>query len=89
MISEESCDTDDWSNAITGLNYILKYIKVVKEITHKNSKTKCNNIHNIVVFTISQIYVYFILLYIKLLKNIFLFLLTRHYLFTHKLLNLK
>ncbi len=33
MISEGSCDTEDWSNdaekvsfAITGINYILKYI---------------------------------------------------------------
>ncbi len=35
MISEGSCDTEDWSNicwkfrfVITGLNYILKYIKI-------------------------------------------------------------
>ncbi len=35
MISEGSCDTEDWSNvcwkisfAITGINYILKYIKI-------------------------------------------------------------
>ncbi len=34
MISEESCDTEDWSNdaentaLITGINYILKYIKI-------------------------------------------------------------
>ncbi len=34
MISEESCDTEDWSNdakkvsfAITGINDILKYLK--------------------------------------------------------------
>ncbi len=32
MISERSCDTEDWSNdaentAITGINYILKYIQ--------------------------------------------------------------
>ncbi len=33
MISEGSCDTEDWSNdaenvvCITGINYILKYIK--------------------------------------------------------------
>ncbi len=33
MISEESCDTEDWSNdaentaLITGINYILKYIQ--------------------------------------------------------------
>ncbi len=34
MISEGSCDTEDWSNdaentaLITGINYILKYIKI-------------------------------------------------------------
>ncbi len=34
MISEGSCDTEDWSNddentaLITGMNYILKYIKI-------------------------------------------------------------
>ncbi len=35
MISEGSCDTEDWSNdaekfsfAITGINYIWKYIKI-------------------------------------------------------------
>ncbi len=34
MISEESCDTEDWSNdaensaLITGINYILKYIHI-------------------------------------------------------------
>ncbi len=34
MISEESCDTEDWSNVaensalITGINYILKYIQI-------------------------------------------------------------
>ncbi len=35
MISEGSCDTEDWSNnwwiysfAITGINYILKYIEI-------------------------------------------------------------
>ncbi len=35
MISEGSCDTEDWSNGcwkfsfvITGINYILKYIKI-------------------------------------------------------------
>ncbi len=42
-MSEGSCDTEDWSNgcwkfsfAITGLNYILKYIKI------ENSYFKCN-----------------------------------------------
>ncbi|XDV46472.1 hypothetical protein PO909_014361 [Leuciscus waleckii] len=34
MISEGSCDTEDWSNdaensaLITGINYILQYIKI-------------------------------------------------------------
>jgi len=33
VISEGSCDTEDWSNAensalITGINYILKYIQI-------------------------------------------------------------
>ncbi len=30
MISEGSCDTEDWSNGfyITGINYILKYKKI-------------------------------------------------------------
>ncbi len=34
MISEESCDTEDWSNdaensaLITGMNYILKYVQI-------------------------------------------------------------
>ncbi len=37
MISEESCDTEDWSNdaenaaLITGITYILKYIKIEKK----------------------------------------------------------
>ncbi len=36
MISEGSCDTEDWSNdaensaCITGINYILKYIQIEK-----------------------------------------------------------
>ncbi len=35
MISEGSCDTEDWSNdaensaLITGINYIIKYIKLI------------------------------------------------------------
>ncbi len=45
MISEESCDTEDWSNDakkkisfdITGINYILPYI------INKNNNI-CNNI---------------------------------------------
>ncbi len=38
MISEESCDTEDWSNgrkfsfANTEINYILKYIQIKKVI---------------------------------------------------------
>ncbi len=27
MISELSCDTEDGNNGVTGINYILKYIK--------------------------------------------------------------
>ncbi len=35
MISEELCDTEDWSNdLITGINYILQYIQI----------ENCNNI---------------------------------------------
>ncbi len=36
MISEGSCDTEDWSNdaensaLITGIHYILQYIKIEK-----------------------------------------------------------
>ncbi len=37
MISEGSCDSEDWSNgcwkfsfAITEINYILKYVKIEK-----------------------------------------------------------
>jgi len=35
-ISEGSCDTEDWSNgsfAITGINYILKYIAITHNVT--------------------------------------------------------
>ncbi len=39
MISEGSCDTEDWSSGclkfsfpITVINYILKYIKIEKKI---------------------------------------------------------
>ncbi len=30
MISEESCDTEDWSNSalITEIHYILKYVQI-------------------------------------------------------------
>ncbi len=44
MISEGSCDTEDWINdaensaLITGINYILKYIKIKTVILN------CNNI---------------------------------------------
>ncbi len=50
MISEGSCDTEDWSNdaenvaLITGINYILKYIQYKAFIL--NSK----NIHNITIY---------------------------------------
>ncbi len=53
MISEGSCDTEDWSNdaensaLITEINYILKYIQIV------NSYYKLQIIfHNITVFTV-------------------------------------
>ncbi len=51
MISEGSCDTEDWSNnaensaLITGINYILKYIKI------ENSFIVII-FHNITVFTV-------------------------------------
>ncbi len=38
MISEESCDTEDWSNdaentaLIIGINYILTYIHIEKSL---------------------------------------------------------
>ncbi len=44
MISELSCDTEDWNNdaensvLIKGINYILKYIHI------ENSYLNCNNI---------------------------------------------
>ncbi len=39
MISEESCDTEDWSNdaEITGIHYILKYIKQKNIILNSNT----------------------------------------------------
>ncbi len=53
MISEGSCDTEDWSNdaensvcIITGINYILKYIKAEKLLFKIVIKY-----HNITVFT--------------------------------------
>ncbi len=51
MISEGSCDTEDWSNntensaLITGINYILKYIHIEK------FKLYHNMFRNIIVFT--------------------------------------
>ncbi len=48
MISEGSCDTEDWRNdaensaLITGINYILKYIKI--ENLFKIIILNCNNI---------------------------------------------
>ncbi len=44
MISEESCCTDSWSNdfenltGITGIKYILKYIKLEKNLPAQNFK---------------------------------------------------
>ncbi len=46
MISEGSCDTEDWSNdaensaLITGINYILKYITIDNSL--KQSILNCN-----------------------------------------------
>jgi len=43
MISEGSCDTEDWSNDaensafITGIHYILKYITIENVIFHSNT----------------------------------------------------
>ncbi len=51
MISEGSCDTEDWSydaensDLITEINYILKYIKIVKPILEIAIR-----FHNITVF---------------------------------------
>ncbi len=45
MISEGSCDTEDWSNdaensaLITGINYILKYIKVEYSYLYTDKQT--------------------------------------------------
>ncbi len=54
MISEGSCDTEDWSNdaensaLITEINYILRYIQI------KNSYLNFFIIfHNITVFSVS------------------------------------
>ncbi len=63
MISEGSCDTEDWSNdaentaLITGINYILKYIKI------ENFILNCNNI--------SQNYYFF--LYFDQIMNILMY----------------
>ncbi len=49
MISEESCDTEDWSNdaentaLITEINYILTYI-------HIENSLNCNNISHFLLF---------------------------------------
>ncbi len=43
MISEGSCDTEDWSNdaensaCITGINYILKYITIESCLLNSNN----------------------------------------------------
>ncbi len=54
MISEGSCDTEDWSynaensDLITGINYILTYIQIKKKVIWT-----CDNIsHNITVFIV-------------------------------------
>ncbi len=52
MISEESCDTEDWcddaesSALITGINYIWKYIQT------ENSYFKFKKNHIITVYTV-------------------------------------
>ncbi len=48
IISERSCDTEDWSNdaSITEINYILQYIHT------ENSYFKCYNISQFQVFTL-------------------------------------
>jgi len=57
MISEGSCDTEDWnaenSDLITGTNYILKYIK------YKTMILNCNNIpqfKNVTVFVFKEMH---------------------------------
>ncbi len=53
MISEGPCDTKDWSNdtensaLITGINYILKYIDIKKQLFQIGII-----FHNITVFTV-------------------------------------
>jgi len=53
MISEGSCDTEDWSNdaensaLISGINYILTYIHI-----EKSSLKMVIIFHNITVFTV-------------------------------------
>ncbi len=49
MISEGSCDIEDWSNAENSalhhrINYILQYIEIEKNII-----LNCENFHNITV----------------------------------------
>jgi len=49
MISEESCDTEDWSNyakkkfssSTTEINYIFKYIQIEKVICTNISQYYC------------------------------------------------
>ncbi len=47
MISEGSCDTEDWSNdaekfsLITEINYVLKYIQNRKVILNSKNISKC------------------------------------------------
>ncbi len=53
MISEKSCDIEDcwkFSFVITGINYILKYIKI------ENIYSKFVILHNITVFTVSHVF---------------------------------
>ncbi len=53
MISEGSCDSEDWSNnaensaLITEINYILKYFQIHLIITLENHKILNGSVHNL------------------------------------------
>ncbi len=47
MISERSCDTEDWiQHCITGINYILQYIQIEHRFLN------CNTFSQYTVFTV-------------------------------------
>ncbi len=55
MISEVSCDTEDcwkFSFAITGINYIFKYIKIENQLLFLIIKTIGIILHNNTVITV-------------------------------------